>query len=272
MRKWLLIPMVVVMLSVILVSGCAAGVAPEDFAAAQNQIKDLEAQVADLSATSAYNIWYDQYYEVNNFVFEDAATFRAEVGALIAATGDAASKAAWDSYLVADSALDDVVAALPEDTTTWTESQYNEWLEAYNAGYEAFGEVGATLYDTTNFSASQVRILELEAQVAGLSAISAYGIWYDQYYEVYNYQFEDVATFNWKLGTLIDATNDANALAYWYYYLEVDTALNDILAELPEDYNTWTEEQTNQWSEASTARYNAFGEVGTALFYAIAGY
>lgn len=266
MKRWFLIPTVVVMLSVILVGGCAGGgVAPEDFAR-------LEAQVAKLSTISAYNIWYDQYYEVNNFVFEDSAIFRAEFGALVIASGDAASQAAWDSYVPTSEALDAVVAALPEDATTWSEGQYNQWLDAYNNSYTAFGEVGTALYNATNYSASQVRILELEAQVAELSAISAYAIWYDQYYEVYNYAFADVATFNWKLGTLVDATNNTSALTAWYSYLEVDTALNDIVAELPEDYDTWTEEQYNQWLDASTARYDALGEVGTALFNAIAGY
>ena len=119
---------------------------------------------------------------------------------------------------------------------------------------------------------SQVRILELEAQVAGLSAISAYSIWYDQYYGIGNYVFADVATFNWKLGTLIDATNNTNAITYWYYYLAADTALNDLTAESPEDYSTWTDEQNKKWSEARTARYNALGTVGTTLFNAIAGY
>ncbi len=49
MRKWLLVPMIGALLGVVLLGGCTSGVSQEDFAR-------LEAQVAKLSAISAYSI------------------------------------------------------------------------------------------------------------------------------------------------------------------------------------------------------------------------
>lgn len=153
MKKRLLVPIVAVMLGTILLSGCTAGVATEDFAAvqsdliaAQNRIEELEVQVASLSAISAYDIWYDQYYEVYDYVFADVATFNAKLGAVVVATGDSASITAWSTYLTADAALTDVVAGLPEDAETWTEEQNNQWLEATTARTNALGEVGTALF------------------------------------------------------------------------------------------------------------------------------
>jgi len=286
MRKWFLVPIVATMLGVILLSGCAAGVAPEDFAevqggltttqseltATQNEIKALEAQVSDLSAISAYTIWYDQFYGVGNYIFADTASFNEKLGALIEATGDSDSQTAWSTYLAAENALIALLEELPEDTTTWTEEDYNKWSEATTASYDAFGEVGTALFNATNFAASQIRILELERQVAYLSAISAYTIWYDQYYAVGNYEFADAASFKANFGALIEATgNSASAIA-WYTYLAAENALIALLEELPEDTTTWTEEDYNKWSEATTASYDAFGEVGTALLNAIVQY
>ena len=279
MTKRFLIPIVVALLGVILLSGCAAGVAPEDFTevqgeltAAQNEIKALEAQVASLSAISAYTIWYDQYYAVGNYIFADTASFNEKLEALIEATGDSASETAWNTYLAAENALIALREELPEDSSVWTEEHYNKWVEATTARYNAFGEVGTALFNTTNFAASQIRILELERQVASLSVISAYNIWYDQYYAVGNYVFADAASFRANFGTLIEATGDSASETAWNTYLAAENALIALLEELPEDYETWTEEQNNKWSEATTVSYNAFGEVGTALFNAIVQY
>ena len=286
MTKRFLIPIVVALLGVILLSGCAAGVAPEDFTevqgeltttqseltAAQNKIKALEVQVASLSAISAYTIWYDQYYAVGNYIFADAASFNEKLGALIEATGDSASETAWNTYLAAENALIALREELPENSSVWTEEHYNKWVEATTARYNAFGEVGTALFNTTNFATSQIRILELEEQVASLSAISAYNIWYDQYYAVGSYVFADAASFRTNFGTLIEATGDSASETAWNTYLAAENALIALLAELPADYETWTEEQSNKWSEATTVSYDAFGEVGTALFNAIVQY
>ena len=161
MKKWILIPLVIAMLGAILLSGCAVGAAPEDItklqgdlstarsdlAAAQSQIADLEASVADLSAISAYNVWYDQYYAIGNYVFADTSAFNAKLGALIEATGDSASKTAWDAYLTADTGLTERIRALPEDYTTWSEAQTSQWTETSTARATALGEVGTTLFN-----------------------------------------------------------------------------------------------------------------------------
>lgn len=146
MKKRLLVPIVAVMLGTILLSGCTPGVATEDFTAAQNRIEELEVQVASLSAISAYNVWYDQYYAVGAYVFADVAAFNDKLGAMVVATGDSASTTAWNTYLAADTALNSVVEALPEDYTTWNEEQNNRWLEATTARTNALGEVGTALF------------------------------------------------------------------------------------------------------------------------------
>ena len=272
MKKWFLAVTPIVAIGSLLLSGCAPGVAPEDFAKVQNDLAAAQNQIKELSAISAYNIWYDQHYEVYNYVFDDVAAFNTKLGALIEATGDSDSQAAWNAYLAADAALNDIVAALPEDYESWTEAQTNQWSEATTTRYNALGKVGTALYNTTDLAVAQDRIIALEVRVAELSAIAAYTIWYDQYYEVYNYVFDDVPTFNYKLGTLIHAANDADLLAAWYSYLAADTALNDLVAELPEAYVSWTTEQYNQWLEVNTYRTGALGYVGTALFNTIAAY
>lgn len=103
--------------------------------------------MASLSAISAYNIWYDQYYSIGNYVFADVEAFNAKLGALVNATGDTASRAAWDEYTAADTALTSLVAELPEDTLTWDQEQYNKWLEASTTRYNALGAVGTALFN-----------------------------------------------------------------------------------------------------------------------------
>ncbi|GAI93905.1 unnamed protein product, partial [marine sediment metagenome] len=100
-----------------------------------------------LSAISAYNIWYDQYYSIGNYLFADVAAFNTKLGALVNSTGDTASKAAWDEYAAGDTALTSLVAGLPEDTLTWTTEQYNKWVEASTARYNALGAVGTALFN-----------------------------------------------------------------------------------------------------------------------------
>jgi len=122
--------------------------AKANLSTAQNQITALEVQVASLSAISAYNIWYDQYYSIGNYLFADVAAFNTKLGALVNSTGDTASKAAWDEYTAGDTALTSLVAELPEDTLTWTTEQYNKWLvEVSTARYNALGAVGTALFN-----------------------------------------------------------------------------------------------------------------------------
>ncbi len=121
----------------------------------------------------------------------------------------------------------------------------------------------------SDVGAVQDKIKSMESQVASLSAISAYGIWYDQFYLVGNYEFADTPSFNQKLETLVKATNNSDVLTAWNSYIAGDKALSELLKSLPEDANTWNKEQYDEWLKASTDRYNALGEVGTALFNAI---
>jgi len=272
MKKWFLLSGVATVFLAVSLSGCAGGGVPADYeqvkstlatvqadlsaakadlTKANNEIKTIKAmvtgltpQVAGLSAMAAYSIWYDQYYKIYNYQFADTATFQKEFGALITATNNAAAKTAWDAYLV-------------------------------TASVENFGNVGTALYNATQYAVSQSSTLVLQYQVANVSLITAYTIWHDQYilYGTNNqmYSFTDGTAFDTRLGYLITAGYNSDVQAVWDAYIVADKALAGVLAELPKDYNTWTEAQTSRWYDASTARTKALGNVGTALYAAITG-
>lgn len=146
MRKWFLVVVVAVMPGIILLSGCTTGLTQEDLTRVQNEIEVLNEEVASLSAISAHHIWYDQYYSLGTYTFADSESFIEKFGALVEAIGDSDCKTAWDNYVATEQTLRDVVEMLPEDSTTWTEEQYNQWLEATTATYNALGEMGAPLF------------------------------------------------------------------------------------------------------------------------------
>ena len=150
-RKWFLVAIIGTLLGVTLLSGCATGASQEDFAKLKAEVASLSANSAYLSAVTAYNIWYDQYYnfgtEKQYYVFTDTASFNKRIGDLVYATGDSASKAAWDTYLASDKALNDVLAELPKDYTTWTQEQTNKWSGASKARINALAQVGTALFN-----------------------------------------------------------------------------------------------------------------------------
>jgi hypothetical protein len=142
---------------VMLLSSCAPGVAPEEFAKVQGDLatvkSDLAAtqnQIKALSAMSAYAIWWDQYYSIGTvyqiYAFADTASFNKKLGALIGLTGDSATQAAWKDYLTADSALSDLVKSYPSDYTKWTADQTSKWTTARDARLAALGKVGTDLF------------------------------------------------------------------------------------------------------------------------------
>lgn len=122
-------------------------------------------------------------------------------------------------------------------------------------------------------NALENKINALENKVKALSAQSAYVIWWDQYNNfgtVYQaYSFGDTATFNKKLGNLIEGTGDSALQSDWKDYLNADGALNDLIKSWPTDYMTWTVDQTKKWTAANNARVTALGKIGTALFNTI---
>ena len=61
-RKWFLVLIIGMLLGVTLLSGCATGASEEDFAQLKAEVASLSANYAYLSAVSAHDIWYDQYY------------------------------------------------------------------------------------------------------------------------------------------------------------------------------------------------------------------
>jgi len=118
---------------------------------------------------------------------------------------------------------------------------------------------------------AQNRIETLESEIAILSSISAYNIWYDQYYTVGYYEFKDVISFNEKFGAIIEATDDSNSIVAWKAYLVANEELNTLAKTLAEDYSLWSMDEYRLWYEVATGRprLDALGNVGTALHDAI---
>jgi len=125
----------------------------------------------------------------------------------------------------------------------------------------------STLYEKVDSLNS--RMADSEAQVTALSAISAYQLWFDQYYSLGTYSFPDIKTFNRSCGRLISKVNDVDAVAAWNIYLQADKAYYDLFEILPKDTATWTKTQYDQWVDLNTARSDALGQVGATLFNAI---
>ena len=148
MKKGLFIPVFVLLIGVMLLSGCGAlGIAKQDeLAATDSKIESLEQQVALLSTISAYNIWYDQYYARGTYTFADVKSFNEKLGTLISANSEGAALETWEKYLIADKSLSDLIATLPEDTSTWDKDQYDSWYKASSDRYAGLGDVGTALF------------------------------------------------------------------------------------------------------------------------------
>ncbi len=153
-------------------AGCSSGIPQEQYdqlqselASSQQQLDELNTKIEDstkenveledlvnnsatlneeLFAITAYSLWYDYYYEIGIYDFNDIATFNAQLGSLIAATGDTNSQQAFEAYYQADSDYNAIVNSLPEDNI-WTVSQFENWRAADISREEAFGQVGGHL-------------------------------------------------------------------------------------------------------------------------------
>jgi hypothetical protein len=107
-------------------------------------------------------------------------------------------------------------------------------------------ELGSTKNQLTT-AQDQVKILQ--AQVAKLSAMSAYTIWYDQYYTCWyygytNFQYADLATFTSNFGAMIAGTNDPALTKAREEHLVSAKNFETVTASLPRDYKSWTKEET----------------------------
>jgi len=146
MKKWLLIPLIVLLLAGVLLGGCTF-VSNDDFEAVQNQLQAYEDNLSKLTAVTAYQVWYDQYYSLGTYSFPDTASFNRTLGSMIREVGDNNSAISWNAYLSADSNYNNVLTTLPKDTSTWTTEQYNAWLDTGNKRADALGQVGTTLFN-----------------------------------------------------------------------------------------------------------------------------
>ncbi|MFC1907896.1 hypothetical protein ACFLWT_00690 [Chloroflexota bacterium] len=170
--KKIIIPLLLLLVMLAL-SGCQSGITQEQYDELQSeltssnqQLEELNIKVRDLTeanaelensvndsatlnkepfAIAAYSLWYDYYYEIGTYNFNDIATFNAQLGSLIMATGDANSQAAFEVYYQADSAYNTIVDSLPTDNI-WIVSQFEDWRNADVAREEAFGQVGGHLF------------------------------------------------------------------------------------------------------------------------------
>ena len=97
-----------------------------------------------------------------------------------------------------------------------------------------------------------------------LSAIAAYSLWYDHYYETGAYIYDDVTAFNSQLGSLIAVIGDTNSRSAFDVYHGTDYDYRTLVASLPED-NIWTQSQYESWLDAGKSRREALGQVGGHL-------
>ncbi|MFC1912693.1 hypothetical protein ACFLX7_00630 [Chloroflexota bacterium] len=160
------------MIIAFVLSGCSSGISQEQYeqlqselTSSQQQLEELNTKIEDLikanaefkdlvdnsailneelSAITAYLLWYDYYYEIGISDFNDIETFNSQLGSLIAATGDTNSQQAFEIYYQADSDLNAITDSLPEDNIL-TVPQFESWYDAGFSREEALGQVGGHL-------------------------------------------------------------------------------------------------------------------------------
>jgi len=157
MKKSFIFSVSVILIGVLLLSGCGAvGIAKQDevttiqneLATAKSKIESLEKQISTLSTINAYNIWFDQYYARGTYRFASVTSFNNEIDLLIQSNGTGLAFESWEKYLVEDKVVSDIIQALPEDTNSWNKEQYDSWYKASSDRYAALGEVGTALFNS----------------------------------------------------------------------------------------------------------------------------
>ncbi|MFH1639463.1 MAG: hypothetical protein ABIB93_04020 [Chloroflexota bacterium] len=161
-QKWFKFPILalsLIALSTFVFVSCSSGIAKSEYDAlnaeldkANLRVTELEATsqssaqlIKELSAISAYLLWYDNYYGKEIYTDGNDA-FDSRIGSLIAACGNDNSSAAFMVYLQANEVYREIVATLPKDDSVWTVTQYNNWIQAGKARADALGQVGGHLY------------------------------------------------------------------------------------------------------------------------------
>ncbi len=160
------------MIMVLALSGCSSGIPQEqhdqltsELTSSQQQLEELNTRVEDLtktngelenslnnstklneelSAITAYLLWYDYYYGTGAYNFDDVAAFNSQLVSLIAAIDDTNSQAAFDVYYTTHYDYTTLVDSLPKDNI-WTLSQYESWSDAGKSRKEALEQVGVHL-------------------------------------------------------------------------------------------------------------------------------
>ncbi len=145
------------------------------------------------------------------------------------------------------------------------QEQYDQLQSELTSSQQQLEELNTKIEDLTKANAEFEDLVNNSARLnEELSAITAYLLWYDYYYEIGIYDFNDIATFNAKLGSLIAATGDTNSQQAFEVYYQADSDYNAIADSLPED-NIWTVPQFESWYDAGISREEALGQVGGHL-------
>lgn len=159
MKKGIYLYSVVAILALIFtVGGCSSGISSEDFeekvSLLNQQIDALDLKIADselsvitLSTIAAYQLWFDQYYSLGTYSFSDIKDFNRSCGELISEVNDGNVITSWNIYIQADDTYYNLLEELPTDTATWTQTEYEQWVELNEARSDALGQVGATLFN-----------------------------------------------------------------------------------------------------------------------------
>jgi hypothetical protein len=118
----------------------------------------------------------------------------------------------------------------------------------------------------------EAQVRDLQKQLQMISAIAAYHVWYDQYYNYSKgyYAFASADLFNNRLGSLVYSSGDSKSIKAWENYLVADKNSSAAIQTLPKEPDKWTTDEYNKWVKAYTVRVNALGEVGAALHNLIA--
>ena len=150
MKKSVLTIRALVIPALLILGGCTGGVDEEAFNSLQAKVDELTVSTARVSAISAYDIWYSQYYGLGTYAYESVKEFNVQLGKLIHAVGDADTISVWNNYLTEDFAYHTLIEELPEDNSTWTSIQYDNWISAGTARANALGQVGGYLFTAAN--------------------------------------------------------------------------------------------------------------------------
>ncbi|MFC1914675.1 hypothetical protein ACFLWK_00240 [Chloroflexota bacterium] len=170
--------------------------------------------------------------------------------AIALALSSCASGVPQDQYDLLQSELTSSQQELEE-----LQTDFQQQLDQLNIKIEDLTKSNAELEDQVKVAA----VLNEE-----LSAIVAYSLWFDYYYETGAYNFDTLTEFDTQLEGLISATGDTNCQEAFQAYSEAQTSFFTLEDSLPED-GIWTESQFDSWLAAGMSLDDALAQLGEQL-------